>query len=155
MIINPHDDLQASNVISREYSFHYEELQLHLTQFLEEVNKMRVSVKGPFFYSLNNVPLDEVVKVEFFISIEEDLPKETEGFKFRSYFGIESMISLCLYSNFEMNTEEAYARLLYHIRANGMEQTTPIFHVMSGDHEFPYTYIKIGVVQKSNEEMWS
>jgi len=154
LIINPHDDLQASNVLSKKYEFHYDEWEVYLRYFLEEVNLMGVTLKGPLFYCLNNVPLEKAVSVEFFVSIEEDWPKTTAGMDFRSYFGIDSMISICLYNDIQTRTEEAYARLLYYIQTNLLQQTTPIFHVVSGDHEFPYTYIKIGVSNKDNEQVW-
>lgn len=154
MVINPHDNLQASNVLSRMYTFYYEEWQLHLSQFLEEVGALDVSVKGPIFYSLNNVPADGVVKAEFFVPVEEDRPPVAEGIVFRSYFGIDSMISVWLHADFETRAEKAYARLIYYIETNGQKQVTPIFHVISGDREFPYMCIKIGVENKSNQEMW-
>jgi effector-binding domain-containing protein len=154
LIVNPHDELLAGNVLSRKRTFHYDEWETHLSQFLQDVADMGITVRGPVFYSVNNIPVNEIVNAEFFISIEEDLVSADTDMIFRSYFGIEEMVSICLYDDPENRTEEAYARLLYHIQNNHLQQITPIFHVISGDEDFPYTMIKIGVQSKENNEIW-
>ena len=154
MIVNPHDELLASNVLSRKYTFHFNEWETHFSQFLQEVGDMGVTVRGPVFYSINNVPINETVNAEFFISIEEDLQPSDTDMAFRSYYGIEQMVSICLYDDPINRTEEAYARLLYHIEHSQLQQITPIFHVMSGDEDFQYMMIKIGVHPQENSEVW-
>ena len=55
------------------------------------------------------------------------------------------MISVCIFSDFEKNTEVAYKVLLDYIEHNEWHQVTPIFHVISGDQSLPYLFVKIGV----------
>lgn len=156
MMVNPYDQLQASNVISKTYTFHYKQWDTYLSEFLKEISSMGVTIKGPLFYSINNVPKDEIVKVEFFMPVEEYLPSLDSDMVYRSYFGFDNMVSITDFSHDETETitEEIYARLLYYINTNQLQQITPIFHVLSGDEEFTYTIVKIGVEEKENADAW-
>ncbi|MFT9600536.1 DUF5085 family protein [Mesobacillus sp.] len=154
MIVNPYDQLQATNVISKTYTFHYKQWDAYLSQFMNDISLLGVTIKGPLFYSINNVPKDEIVKVEFFMPVEEDLPSIDSDMVFRSYFGFDHMVSITDFSHDETVTEEVYARLLYYINTNQLQQITPIFHVLSGDQEFSYTIVKICVEEKENADAW-
>nr|WP_286181020.1 hypothetical protein [Bacillus sp. ISL-37] len=43
-----------------------------MKDFINDIAQQKVSIRGPLFYSINNVPLDEVISGEFFIPIRED-----------------------------------------------------------------------------------
>lgn len=85
------------------------------------------------------------MNVEFFMPVKEDFIDNKEIMDFHSYYNIENMISQSLYNNVEQNTELVYRIMLDYIEEHDLEQVTPIFHVMSGDRNFPYIFIKIGV----------
>jgi len=153
-MINPNDSIRFTNVVSSKYSFHYSEFKEVMQNFIESVVRCDASVNGPLFYSINNVPKDEMVSAEFFIPVEEDQINGTGGMKFHSYFCVEDMISICLYQNFQQQTEVAYALLLEYVAQNQLKQVTPIFHVITGDETLQYVYIKMGVGQKNLEELW-
>lgn len=145
-MINPNDHIRFSNVVSRKYQFHYHNMDEVMTDFLNDIINIKASIKGPLFYSINNIPLDEIVYAEFFMPLEEDDRLEImDDMSFHSYFSIEEMISCCLFQNFERDTEFAYKKLLDYMEQNGQTQVTPIFHVISGDETLQYMIIKIGI----------
>lgn len=144
-MVNPNDSIRYTNVISRKYSFHYDDMELGMKDFINDIMKHNVSLKGPLFYSINNIPMDKIINVEFFMPIKEDKVTLMEDMSFHSYFSIENMISYSLYSNFETDTELVYRILIDYMKENKLNQVTPIFHVISGDRTLQYAFIKIGV----------
>lgn len=144
-MVNPFDSIRYTNVVSRRYRFHYKDMNKVLEDFLVDVDKLEPDIKGPLFYSMNNVPMDEVVHAEVFMPMQSAPKDWMEDMSFHSYFNIDSMISFCVHSNFEANTEVAYALLLDYMEHQQLHQVTPIFHVLSGDESLQYVFIKIGV----------
>lgn len=144
-MVNASDSIRFTNVISRKYRFHYKEMNDWLEGFMKDIIQQNVTIKGPLFYSIQNVPMDEMVHAEFFMPVEEDSLTLREGMYFHSYFSIEDMISVCVFKDFEKNIEVAYKVLLDYIEHNEWHQVTPIFHVISGDQSLPYLFVKIGV----------
>jgi effector-binding domain-containing protein len=144
-MINPHDHIRYSNVVSMKYHFHYNDMQDVIKDFIMTLTKQNVTLKGPLFYSINNVPLDEKINGEFFMPIQEESLELLEDICFHSYYSIEDMVSLTLHNNIEQETQIAYKLLLEHIEANNLQQATPIFHIVSGDHDFQYMMVKVGI----------
>jgi hypothetical protein len=150
-MVNVNDSIRYKNVIARKYRFHYSSMEEVTTEFINDIVKLGATIKGPLFYSINNVPMDEVLNAEFFMPIEEDYIEVMEDMNFHSYFSIEDMIAYCVYTNFEQNTEIAYSILLSYIEQNHLQQVTPIFHILSGDKSLQYIFIKIGVISNVEE----
>lgn len=146
------DSIRYTNVISKKYRYHYKETSDIMKGFLEDIIATGANIKGPLFYSINNVPMDEMVNAEYFMPVHEDRVPVPEDMLFHSYFNIEDMITYCVYDEFEAKTELAYGILLQHIEHNQLRQTTPIFHVISGDHSQQYVFIKIGVAAETEVE---
>ncbi|MFF2449082.1 DUF5085 family protein [Neobacillus sp. NPDC058068] len=144
-MINPNDSIRFSNVLSRKYRFHYLDMNEALEDFLNDVGSLKAAVRGPLFYSIHNVPLDEMVNAEFYMPMEDDWIEPRDDMRFHSYFSIENMVSLCPAENIEAKTEAGYKLLFDYIEEHKLEQATPIFHVISGDENFQYSFIKIGV----------
>ena len=156
MYINPKDNIKLSNVVSKKYKFHIKDMEKILFSFLKEIDNNNLIPQGLCFYTINNIPLDEIIEGEFFISVKNELVDELNGLEFQTYFSIENMISTCIYGDFESNTEKAYYVLLKYIEENNLTQITPIFNVMAGDRELQYVYIKVGVAQKlENKEYFN
>lgn len=143
-MINPKDYIRYINVVSRKYRSHYQDFDDALKDFVEELVSINVTLKGPLFYSINNVPMEEMVNLEFFMPIEEDSIIQ-EDLQFHSYYSIEDMVSITIYNNIKQETEIAYKLLLEYIEENQLQQATPIYHIISGDDEFQYMMIKIGI----------
>lgn len=147
-MLNNQDSIRYRNVLSKKYRFHYKDMEKAIEDFMTKVSELKATVKGPLLYSLNNLPMDEMMNVEFFMPVKEDFIDTKEIMDFHSYYNIENMISQSLYNNVEQNTELVYRIMLDYIEEHDLEQVTPIFHVMSGDRSFPYVFIKIGVSEK-------
>ncbi|WP_226642930.1 DUF5085 family protein [Mesobacillus subterraneus] len=147
-VINPQDHIRYKNVISRKYRFHYRKMDEVMKDFINDVAQQKASIRGPLFYSINNVPLDEVISGEFFLPIREDSIDLLEDQFFHSYFSIENMASVTIHNRFEKNTQVAYALLLEFLEQNKMEQSTPFFHVISGDETLQYMNVKVGYLTK-------
>lgn len=153
-MVNPKDSIKYTSVISRKYRFHYKDMEQYLSDFMNDVMKLKATIKGPLFYSLNNIPMDEVMNVEFFMPVHEDYLDVPEDMYFHSYFFIDKMISTCDLANYEASTEAAYGELLHYMESNYLRQATPIFHILSGDRSLPYLFIKMGTSPQSAEEIW-
>jgi Domain of unknown function (DUF5085) len=117
-MINPNDAIRYTNVVSKTYRFHYKSIDDMIRSFLNELVQHKATIKGPLFYSLNNVPIDEMVHAEFFMPIEEDHIEGMKDMYFHSYYAIEDMISICLFDQYEKKTEIAYHMLLDFIDKN-------------------------------------
>lgn len=151
-MINPNDSIKFTNVVSKKYRFYYEDMDKVLKEFLNDIDRRGAIIKGPLFYSFNNIPMDKNMDVELFMPIEEDKFQIDKDMCFYSYFSIENMVSIYMYANFEKNTEIAYAALLNYIDENKLKQVTPIFHVILGDETMRYAAIKIGTISDEKYE---
>lgn len=146
------DSIRYTNVISKRYRYHYRDMNEVMESFINDVVKANGTVKGPLFYAIHNVPLDEMLNAEFFMPVYEDRVDLQDDMKFHSYFNIEGMVTYCVFDQFETSTEAAYGILMQYMETSGLRQTTPIFHVVSGDQSQPYIFIKIGIVPEEKEE---
>lgn len=106
------DAFQAQNVLRKRKTFHITELKEELDAFLTAVETAGAHPSGPLVYSLNNVPEDGNMDIEFFLPVEEDYI-EIEGMRFSSYFEIDNIILTAIDRDYEELTKEAYARLLW------------------------------------------
>lgn len=143
-MINSHDHIRYCNVVSAKYHFHYHDMEEVMKDFILKLKQQNLTLKGPLFYSINNVPLDEKINGEFFMPVREENFKPEEGQYFHSYYSIEDMVSITIHKDIEQETQIAYKLLLEYIEENGLQQATPIYHIVSGDQEFQYVMIKIG-----------
>ena len=141
------DNMRYERVLSKNYEFHYKDMGKYLQQFMDEVKALGVHLNGPLFYTLNNVPFDERVKVEFFIPVKEEV--DTKGdMKFHSYYSVENMMSMRILNNFEQKTEEAYAAMIQLMNASEMNQITPPYHIIDRAGEYQFVTLKIGYMKK-------
>lgn len=141
------DCIRYERVLSKSYEFYYKELGKNLNSFLTEVKELGAHPNGPVFYTLNNVPRDEQMKVEFFIPVKEDAG--TSGtMKFHSYYSVEQMMSTRILNDFEQKTEEAYSAMLQFMQVQDMEQITPPYHIIDRAGEKQFVTIKIGYLRK-------
>ncbi|MBD7910199.1 DUF5085 family protein [Clostridium cibarium] len=148
MYINPKDNLRFSNVVSKKVNFYYKNMEEEVNNFFKSITSKKLSAKGPFFYSINSLPMAEQVEGEFFMPIHEDLIFDLYDLDFHSYYSIENMVSTCIYEDIENNTELAYFNLITYINDNNLYQITPIFHIVSGDSSMRYVFVKIGVTER-------
>lgn len=144
------EKIAHQNVVRKRVTFHYLEFEQHFQTFIEGIVDAGYTIKGPVFYSLNNTPLDEMVDIEFFLPIAEGI-FSLSGYRFSSYFIVESLIKTRVMGNFNIMTERAYALLLVSLEENDLEINTPFYHVIPSDGS-SYVEIFLGYTQKAVEE---
>jgi hypothetical protein len=137
------EQLAYQNVVSRRAKFHYGELDTYLQAFVSDVVAQGATLKEPCFYSLNNVPMDEMTDVEFFLPINESSFVSGEGMRFHSYFEVFPTVRGTVTGDFETRTEYVYALLLASLERRGWEVNAPFFHVFPADGS-PYVSVYLG-----------
>ncbi|GAA4143891.1 DUF5085 family protein [Leifsonia shinshuensis] len=142
------EKLAYQNVVSRRATFHYSALGEQLGSFVSDVVRQGGTPKGPYVYSLNNVPLDEITDIEFFLPIRESTFAAEEGTRFHSYFEVGPLAKGIVAGDFEHRTEQVYAQLLAALDGNGLEINAPFFHVLPEDGS-KYASVYVGYVDPS------
>jgi hypothetical protein len=137
--------LAFQNVVSTRTKFHYSELAERFDAFVSAVTVAGGQPKGPLFYSLNNVPMDAMVDIELFLSIQQSTFSSGEGFRFSSYFEVSPMLRGIVKGDFANQTEVVYAQLLAALEAEGLAINSPFFHVLQKDVS-PYALVYLGYV---------
>ncbi|MFK3669740.1 DUF5085 family protein [Leifsonia aquatica] len=139
--------LASQNVVSSRATFHYSELADRFDGFLSAVAARGYDPTGSLFYSLNNVPLDEVVDVEMFLPVRQDKLGEFEGILFHTYFEVAPLLRGTVTGDFENQTERVYAELLATMEENDVEINSPFFHVVYRDVS-PYASVLVGYTKR-------
>lgn len=142
------DQIRYENVISKRYEFHYEEFGTYMKQFLTDIKELKLYPNGKIFYCLNHVPIDKIMKVEFFIPIKGEPIELNEGMKYHSYFSVENMLSIRVLGDISSNTEAAYSAIFEFMKAGELEQVTPPFHVIDKVNDMGFITIKVGYMDK-------
>lgn len=137
------EGLAYQNVVSYRAKFHYSKLGEYAEAFAADVVKLGGTVKGPYFYSLNNVPMDEVTDIEFFLPIQQSAFEAVEGMRFHSYYSLSPLALGTVIGDIETNTEYVYALLLASLERRGLEVNAPFFHVLPEDRS-PYVSVYLG-----------
>lgn len=143
-MINPSDSIEYTNVISRKYSTKFGYIDALIKEFLDDIGKLNVSVRGPLFYSIINFDKNETMEIEIFMPVKEDYVNVMDDMYFHSYYSVEDMVSCSIYSDFENTTKEAYKMIADYISKNNLKQVTPIYHIVSGDRTLQYVIVKVG-----------
>lgn len=126
--IGAEESLNFQNVVSKRVKFHYSEMEKYYQDFVSDIVAGGYNLKGPYFYSLNNVPMDEIVDIEMFFPIIENTFVRS-GYQFSSYFEVDQMIKTIIVGDFDVDTEQAYAELLATLEFNDLDIATPFYHV--------------------------
>lgn len=142
--------LAFQNVVSSRSRFHYSALAEHFDEFVACVTATGCDPKGPFFYSLNNVPMDEMVDIEMFLPIRQNTFAAGDGLRFHSYFDVFPLLRGVVKGDFENQTEVVYAHLLATLEANSLDINTPFYHVMQKDGS-PNVRVYVGYVDPAQQ----
>lgn len=117
------------NVVRKRSKFHYSEMERYYEEFASGIVEAGYTLKGPYLYSLNNVPKDEMVDIEMFFPIQESV-FERKDYQFSSYMEVKSLIKRVVSHDFEILTEQAYAELLETLEMNQLQINTPFYHIV-------------------------
>ena len=138
------DGIYKQNVISKKDMFYIKDMKSHLALFMNHIRDMKVTPKDKVFYMIGDVPNEEIMKVEFFIPIREEVNTSVSGIRFHSYFGIDNMMSIRVKLDKDGVVMAVYRDLIDTINARGMIRTTGFFHVLSEARGEHYITIKVG-----------
>lgn len=144
-MIREHQKLTYQNVVTKGYHVHYSEFDQVMKEFLTDVDKAGAHIKGPFYYALWNVPMDEKMLVELSIALHDTtFSSDDEDMRFHSYVEIDPMVVERLSENYEKLTEFAVGGLINYMIEHNLEQSTPIYFIYSGDESVQFVDVKIG-----------
>lgn len=146
------DKIAYQNVVSQTKKFYYTEFEKVFQEFVEGIVKTNASIKGPYFYSLNNTPFDELIEIEMFMPIY-DTTFESEGYKFQTYYEVGPLMKTQITQNFETTTETAYFYLLKTLEINTLEIHTPFYHIPAKDGS-KYIDIYVGYKEKTTKAVF-
>ena len=118
---------------------------LKFFRFFGEVKQLGAHPNGPFFYSLNNVPKDKIMRVEFYLPVKENIDAKGD-MKFHSFYSVEQMVSTRIKGDFERNTEMAYSALFQFLDTYNLKQMTPPYHIIDNVGEQQFVTIKVGYI---------
>lgn len=138
------DGIYKQNVISKKDMFYLKDMKVHLEAFIKQVKELNVTTNGKVFYMISEVPSNEIMKVEFFISVKEEVKEVPKGFRFHSYFGIDSMMSVRVKMNKSQGVMMAYNEILETVNSRGIKRTTGFFHILNEVKGENYITIKVG-----------
>ena len=138
------DSIHRKNVVSKSFVCPQEKVGEALTAFLTEIINAQYTPAGLPFFILDSDPENDWIKIQFFISIEHTDPQLPDGLHFDSYFSMDNMAALCVARNPEKNMPEAYKRLFGYLKAHSYTPVTPVFQVLGGSQDLPYTILKVG-----------
>lgn len=63
-----------------------------IEDFMSEISKANLTIKGPMFYALKNIPSDGNMYIELFMQVNEDKIPTSETLQFRSYYYVDEML---------------------------------------------------------------
>lgn len=144
------EKLAFQNVISQRRKFHYKEFENVYKAFIEGIVNEGIQIKGPYFYTLNNTPFDEMVDIEMFMPVYNHF--NIEGYQFHTYYEVGPLMSERLTENFENATEAVYYILIETLKQNELEIHTPFFHVPAKDGS-EYIDIHVGFKIKESKKV--
>ena len=130
--VTNNDSFGYENVIRKRKKFHVEQMKEEMDSFLSEITANGGHPVGPFFYSLNNMPDNTELDIEFFLPIAEDY-LDIPGTVFSSYFEVNNLILIEIDNQYDTQTEAAYNSLLWTLDVNNKEVNTPFYHVYDDD----------------------
>lgn len=152
MIIE-YETMMYKNVVWHTYEIHYSQLQRALDDFGEKLLQAKLTITGPLFYALNNIPLDEIMLIDIYMPVEQSYVSKDVDLHFQSYFYIDQMLMTRVKSDFEVNTEFAYQELLQYAIDKEYQVISPIFHIMRGDDEMQWVELKAKVYSEQEAEI--
>ena len=151
-MIYENDQLQYSDVYSKEYICQYNELNEKLKEFSHIMECSNLTFKKDLFYSIKGFRKDGGIRIEFFAPATQYKPVETGNLNYHSYYFIDSMLSVIVMSDFERNMELAYAALIYYAEEHNMDITSAIYNEIRRENGMVYIIVKVAV-QKSGVEL--
>ncbi|QUW20800.1 DUF5085 family protein [Sporosarcina sp. Marseille-Q4063] len=151
MIVD-YEELMYKNVVWHSYEIYYKDFEKALEDFNEKLVKAKLTVNGPLFYGLNNIPRDEIMQVDIYMPVQQSFVAKDTDLNFQSYFYIDNMIMTRITGDFETKTELAYDKLLKYSMENDYNIISPMYHVVRGDDEIQWVELKAKIYSEADFE---
>lgn len=145
------ETMMYRNVVWHSYEFHYSNFEHVVDDFNEKLIAANLTVNGPLFYSLKNVPLDERMDIDLYVPVEQSYVPRDKNLYFQTYFFIDQMLMTRVKGNFAVNTERTYEKLFSYALQHNLQIVSPIFHILRGDDELQWVEIKVKVDDDNDE----
>lgn len=149
MIVD-YEELMYKNVVWHTYEIYYKDFEKALEDFNQKLISANLTVNGPLFYSLNNIPHDEIMQVDMYMPVEQSFVGKESDLHFQSYFYIDQMIMTRITGDFETNTEFAYDELLKYCLEHEYIIVSPMYHVIRGDDEIQWIELKAKIYSEED-----
>ena len=141
------------NVVWHSYKLHYADFERALEDFNQKLVNAHLTISGPLFYALHNVPLDEMMEIDIFVPVEQTYVSREKTLLFQTYFFIDGMLMTRMKGDYEENTEVAYAEIFHFVKDNNLQITSPIFHILRGDDEVQWVDLKVKVFDPEENKL--
>lgn len=145
------ENIMFRNVVWHSYEIHYSDFENALDDFNHKLVQAGLTINGPLFYALHNAPLEEIMNIDFYMSVEQAYVGRDTRLLFQSYFYIDDMLMTRVKGNFEVNTEHAYEKIFNYAITNNLQITSPMYHIFRGDDELQWVELKIKVFSEADE----
>ncbi|WP_051291422.1 DUF5085 family protein [Fictibacillus gelatini] len=146
-----YETIMHKNVVWHTYEIHYSEFEKALDHFNDLLVNARLTISGPLFYALYNIPFDERMLIDIFIPVEQSYVSKESDLNFQSYLYIDEMLMTRVNNNFESNTEHAYDELFRYALSHDYKIISPIFHILRGDEKRQWVELKVKVLRTDEE----
>lgn len=146
------EKLMYRNVAWDSYTVHYTEFDKAIEEFNHQLVAAELTINGPLFYALHNVPLDEMMYVDICIPVVQSNISSESDLKFQTYYYIDQMIRTRIIGDFASETEFAYEKLFTFSLLNNLQIASPIFHILRGDDEVQWVDLKVKVFEPEENE---
>lgn len=144
-MIVENEAIMYKNVVWHSYEIHSSQFEKALNDFNEKLVKANLTIVGPLFYGLKNIPDGEVLAVDIYMPVEQSYVAKDGVLNFQSYFYIDDMVMTRVKGNVEVNTESAFDELLRYTIDKNYTIVSPIFHIIRGDDEIQWVELKVKV----------
>ena len=144
-MIVENETIMYRNVVWHSYEIQSSQFEKALNDFNEKLVKANLTIIGPLFYGLKNIPDGEILAVDVYMPVEQSYLAKDENLNFQSYFYIDDMLMTRVKGNMEVNTEFAIDDLLRYAIDKDYGIASPIFHIIRGDDEIQWVELKVKV----------
>jgi len=142
------ETIMHKNVVWHTYEIHYRQFELAMEDFNNKLVKANLTVAGPLFYALYNIPFDERMLIDIYMPVEQSYVSKDSDLYFQSYFYIDEMIMTRVREDFEAKTELAYDELFQFAAKHNYKVNSPIYHILRGDDEGEWVELKVRVFKE-------
>ncbi len=151
-MIVENETIMYKNVVWHSYEIHNSQFEKAVKDFNEKLVEANLTIVGPLFYGLKNIPDEEILAVDIYMPVEQSYIAEGGDLNFQSYFYIDDMIMTRVKGDVEVNTESVFDEFLRYAIDKDYAIVSPIFHIIRGDDETQWVELKAKVFRRNSDD---